>query len=96
MVHNGTGHILLLDFFFYGLTLIHLIDPLSQVVQIKCIVCNIYIYIYIYRERERERERDVCVHLESILFSSLGEHCTHTHLHFGLNFWEAREELIDP
>ena len=60
---------------FYGLTLIHLTDPLSQVIQIKCVM---YIYIYI----------DVCAFLESILFSSLGEHSrqTYTHLHFELNF----------
>ena len=31
---------------FYGLTLIHLTGPLSQVVQLKCVMCNIYIYIY--------------------------------------------------
>ena len=27
---------------FYGLTLIYLIDPLSQVVQIMCVICDIY------------------------------------------------------
>ena len=32
---------------FYGLTLIHLIDSLSQVVQIMYVICDIYIYIYI-------------------------------------------------
>ena len=41
--HNGAGNILL--FHFYGLTLIYLTGPLSQVVQLKC---DIYIYIYIY------------------------------------------------
>ena len=38
--HNGAGNILL--FHFYGLTLIYLTGPLSQVVQLKC---DIYIYI---------------------------------------------------
>ena len=31
---------------FYGLTLIHLIGPLSQVVQIMCVMCDIYIYFF--------------------------------------------------
>ena len=47
VVHNGAGHILLLDFF-YGLTLIHFTGPLSQVVQIMCGMCDIYEYIYLY------------------------------------------------
>ena len=69
---------------FYGLTLIHLTDPLSQVVQIKCVICNIYIYIE--RERERERERDVCAFWRAILFSSLWRALpTNTHTHFTLN-----------
>ena len=34
---------------FYGPTLIHLIGPLSQVVQIMCIMCDIYVYIYLYK-----------------------------------------------
>ena len=33
---------------FYRFTLIHLIDPLSQMVQIICVIYDIYIYIYIY------------------------------------------------
>ena len=32
---------------FYGLTLIHLTDPLTQVVQIMCVMSDTYIYIYI-------------------------------------------------
>ena len=69
---------------FYGLTLIHLTGPLSQVIQIKCVMCiyiyiyefiYIYIYIYIY----------VCVCLCAfwnassflLLESTLGKH-THT------------------
>ena len=65
--------ILLLDF--YGLTLIHLIGPLSQVVQIMCVMCNIYmnLFTYIYIERERY------VHLEGLSFLLLGEHALHTH-----------------
>ena len=41
---------------FYGFTLIHLTDPLSKMVQIMCVMCNIYMnlfththtYIHIY------------------------------------------------
>ena len=55
---------LLLDF--YGLTLIHLTDPLSQVVQIMYVICNIYIYIYI---------------LESVSFLLLGGHVLHARTH---------------
>ena len=65
---------------FYGLTLIHLIDPLSQVVQLKCVMFNIYIYIYIYIYKE------MCVHREIMLLSSLWRALpenTHTP-HFGL------------
>ena len=83
---------------FYGFTLIHLTGPLSQVVQIKCVMCNIYMNLFIYIYREREREREMCVHLESILFSSLWRALpanTHT-LALWTEFWEAREELIDP
>ena len=55
MNHNGAENILLLHF--YGLTLIYLTGPLSQVVQLKC---DIYIYIYIYIYKEMcERERDI-------------------------------------
>ena len=38
---------------FYGLTLIHLIDPLSQVVQTVNVCYAIYIYIYIYKKKAR-------------------------------------------
>ena len=55
---------LLLDF--YGLTLIHLTDPLSQVVQIMYVICNIYIYIYIYWK-------------VSPFFFLEGTYCTHAH-----------------
>ena len=33
---------------FYVLTLIHLTGPLSQVVQIMCVMCDMYEYIYLY------------------------------------------------
>ena len=66
---------------FYGLTLIHLTDPLSQVVQLKCVICNIYIYIYI----------EVCGLLEEYysLFSSLWRTLPATHAHTPLwtEFW---------
>ena len=60
---------------FYVLTLIHLTGPLSQVVQIMCVMCNIYmnLFTYIYIERERY------VHLEGLSFLLLGEHALHTH-----------------
>ena len=74
---------------FYGLTLIHLTGPLSQVVQLKCVMCNIYIYI--------ERERDVFAFLVSILSSLFEELSRQTHSHTPLwtEFWEKREELIN-
>ena len=37
MVHNEVGHILLLDILW--------IHPLSQIVQIMCVMCDIYEYI---------------------------------------------------
>ena len=71
-------------FDFYGLTLIHLTGPLSQVVvQIMCVIYIwIYLYIYIYRER------DVCIFLESI-FSSFWELSRQTQSHAPLwtEFW---------
>ena len=68
---------------FYGLTLIHLTDPLSQVVvQIMCV-------IYIYR--------GVCfwrwTTLSFVLFEEHSRPHTHT-LHW-TEFWETREEFID-
>ena len=81
---------------FYGLTLIHLTSPLSQVVQLKCVMCNIYciyvfICIYIYREREVFA---FFGRASFLLFeSSPGKH-THT-LHFGLNFGrQGKSSLI--
>ena len=57
MNYNGAGNILL--FHFYGLTLIYLTGPLSQVVQLKCDI-YIYIYIYIYIKRcVRGRDRHI-------------------------------------
>ena len=47
----------------YGLTLIHLTGPLSQVVQLKCVMCNIYIFVYIYIE--------MCLHFLVSILSSL-------------------------
>ena len=57
---------------------------------------NLYIYIYIYRERERERE--MCVHFGvHHLFFSWRALPANTHtLALWTEFWEAREELIDP
>ena len=43
VVHNGVAHILLLDFSW--LALIYLTNPLSQVVQIMCVMCDVYEYI---------------------------------------------------
>ena len=67
---------------FYGLTLIHLIGPLNQVVQLKYVMCNIYIYIYIYIYI------DVCAFEELLSFLLFGEHSrqTHTHTHFTLDW----------
>ena len=72
---------------FYGFTLIHLIDSLSQVVQI---MCDIYIYIYIYIYISAK---------EDLFFGGLkkGTHCililrAHTNWILGVE----REELIEP
>ena len=51
---------------FYGLTLTLLTGPLNQVVQLKYVMCNIYIYIYIYI--------DVCAFEELLSFLLFGEH----------------------
>ena len=76
--HNGAGNILL--FHFYGLTLIYLTGPLSQVVQLKC---DIYIYIKIC---VRGRDRHIP------FFFLLGV----LHISVWTESWEKREELIDP
>ena len=71
-------------YIFYGLTLIYLTGPLSQVVQLKC---DIYIYIYIYKEM---CEGEIETYPIFLPFGSTPHFC------FGPNFWEKREELIDP
>ena len=52
---------------FYGLTLIHSTDPLSQVVQIMCVMCDIYIYIGFFLAGEGTHSR------ENTLGLNLGE-----------------------
>ena len=74
---------------FYGLIIIHLTDPLNQVVQIKCVMCNIYIYINLFTCMYIE----IGVHLEKTLFYSLREHCTHT-LKWCLFFWLFAESNL--
>ena len=74
---------------FYGFTLIHLTDPLSKMVQIMCVMCNIYmnlfththtyIYIYIY----------MCAFGETPHFLLLEALHAHT-LTLGLNFWGGK------
>ena len=51
-------------YIFYGLILIYLTGPLSQVVQVKC---DIYIYIYIYKEM---CEREIVIYPIFLLFGS--------------------------
>ena len=59
---------------FYELTLIHLIDPLSQVVQIMCVMRDIYIYI------SEKRKISYSTSLLLLLWAGEGTHNT-----FGLN-----------
>ena len=74
-------------FIFYGLTLIYLTGPLSQVVQLKC---DIYIYIYIYIKKEM-CEREIVIYITFFFFFGRTPH-----FRLGPNQWEKREELIDP
>ena len=69
-------------YIFYGLTLIYLTGPLSQVVQLKC-----DIYIYIYKEM---CEGEIDIYPIFLPFGSTPHFC------FGPKLWEKREELIDP
>ena len=93
VVYNGAEHII--AWFFYGLTLIHLTDPLRQVIQIVCVICGIYellIYIYIHiREKDR-----AFVMFYYVLFFLEGwkEHAlhelfrAHTRTEFGCRKWK--------
>ena len=66
---------------FYELTLIHLTNSLSEVVQIMCVMCDIYIY--------------KCKWKGSLLL--LGWKSTHSWEHtLGMNLEKEREELIKP
>ena len=69
-------------YIFYGLTLIYLTGPLSQVVQLKC-----DIYIYIYKEM-CEGEIEIYP-----IFLLLWEYSTFSSW---TESWEKMEELIDP
>ena len=76
---------------FYGLTLIHLTDPLTQVVQIMCVMCDIYIYIYVCMYIYLYK----CKWKGSLLL--LGWKNTHSWEHtLRLNLEEERKELIEP
>ena len=96
MVHNGTGHILLLDFLW--------VHPNSLDWPIKSsggpnnvcdIYMNIFIYLYIYIYKRKGRALSCWLAPDSFLLW-LKES---THSRFGLSFWTEsgcrREELID-
>ena len=74
---------------FYGLTLIHLTGPLSQVVQLKCVMCNIYIYIYIYVFICIYIYRERCLHFlrEHPFFFLRALPQTHSHTPLWTEFW---------